>query len=224
MALIQLTNIQKSFCDGEDKMRLVLQNVNVSIDRGDMISIRGESGSGKTTLLSILGTMLRADDGVYMFGEENIAEVKDLSVLRNRKIGFLFQDHRLMPQYTVWENILLPLLATNQSTTTDEEAYASQVMEMLNVADLKHHYPSTLSGGEASRVALCRALICKPDLLLADEPTGQLDEKHSLQVAELLKYVNESIGTTIVIVTHSEALATTACRQFILKDGILNEQ
>lgn len=128
-----------------------------------------------------------------------------------------------MPQYTAWENILLPLLADCGVTTTEQESYAQQLMDMLNISSLKQQYPNTLSGGEASRVALCRALVRKPDLLLADEPTGQLDEGHSAQVAELIKQVNRELGTTIVIVTHSESLAQIADRRFTLNDGILNE-
>ena len=223
MTLIKLTNIRKSFCDGESRQRAVLQGVELEVKRGDVISICGVSGSGKTTLLSILGTMLPADEGEYLFDGERIVTTEDLSGLRNRRIGFLFQDHRLMPQYTAWENILLPLLADGGVTTTEQESYAQQLMDMLNISSLKQQYPNTLSGGEASRVALCRALVRKPDLLLADEPTGQLDEGHSAQVAELIKQVNRELGTTAVIVTHSESLAQIADRRFALKDGILNE-
>ena len=223
MTLIKLTNIRKSFCDGESRQRAVLQGVELEVKRGDVISICGVSGSGKTTLLSILGTMLPADEGEYLFDDKRIGTTEDLSGLRNRRIGFLFQDHRLMPQYTAWENILLPLLADGGVTTTEQESYAQQLMDMLNISSLKQQYPNTLSGGEASRVALCRALVRKPDLLLADEPTGQLDEGHSAQVAELIKQVNRELGTTIVIVTHSESLAQIADRRFTLKDGILNE-
>lgn len=128
-----------------------------------------------------------------------------------------------MPQYTAWENVLLPLLATADATTTDEESYAESLMRLLGIEHLRNQYPATLSGGEASRVALCRALVRKPQLLLADEPTGQLDDKHSEQVAELLHTINRELGTTILIVTHSEQLARTAHRQFILHNGVLNE-
>lgn len=223
MTLIKLTNIRKSFCDGESRQRVVLRGVELEVKRGDVISICGVSGSGKTTLLSILGTMLPADEGEYLFDDKRIGTTEDLSGLRNRHIGFLFQDHRLMPQYTAWENILLPLLADGGVTTTEQESYAQQLMDMLNISSLKQQYPNTLSGGEASRVALCRALVRKPDLLLADEPTGQLDEGHSAQVAELIRQVNRELGTTIVIVTHSESLAQIADRRFTLKNGILNE-
>lgn len=223
MALIELRNIHKSYCDGRNQMRHVLQGLTLDVERGDVISICGVSGSGKTTLLSLLGTVLKPDEGEYLFDGESVGSISDLSQMRNRRIGFLFQDHRLMPQYTAWENILLPLLALKSTTTAEEESYALQLMELLGVSHLAQQYPATLSGGEASRVALCRALIRKPDLLLADEPTGQLDEGHSNQVAQLLKMVNEKLGTTIIIVTHSDALAAKANRRFTLKDGVLNE-
>lgn len=223
MTLIRLQNIEKSFRDGDNQMRAVLQHIDLSVEQGEIVSIRGESGSGKTTLLSILGTILRADGGVYLFDGDDLSHVADTSRVRAQKIGFLFQDHRLMPQYTAWENVLLPLLAKADSTTADEEDYALGLMRLLGVEHLRNQYPATLSGGEASRVALCRALVHKPQLLLADEPTGQLDDKHSEQVAELLHTINRELGTTIIIVTHSETLARTADRQLILHNGRLNE-
>lgn len=223
MTLLRLQNIEKSFRDGDNRMRTVLQNLDLSVERGEIVSIRGESGSGKTTLLSILGTILRPDKGIYLLDGEDLTHVADTSRMRAQKIGFLFQDHRLMPQYTAWENVLLPLLATTDATTTDEESYAESLMRLLGIEHLRNQYPATLSGGEASRVALCRALVRKPQLLLADEPTGQLDDKHSEQVAELLHTINRELGTTILIVTHSEQLARTAHRQFILHNGVLNE-
>lgn len=223
MTLIRLQNIEKSFRDGDNQMRAVLQHIDLSVEQGEIVSIRGESGSGKTTLLSILGTILRADGGVYLFDGDDLSHVADTSRVRAQKIGFLFQDHRLMPQYTAWENVLLPLLAKADSTTADQEDYALGLMRLLGVEHLRNQYPATLSGGEASRVALCRALVHKPQLLLADEPTGQLDDKHSEQVAELLHTINRELGTTIIIVTHSETLARTADRQLILHNGRLNE-
>lgn len=223
MTLIRLQNIEKSFRDGDNQMRAVLQHIDLSVEQGEIVSIRGESGSGKTTLLSILGTILRADGGVYLLAGDDLSHVADTSRVRAQKIGFLFQDHRLMPQYTAWENVLLPLLAKADSTTTDQEEYALGLMRLLGVEHLRNQYPATLSGGEASRVALCRALVHKPQLLLADEPTGQLDDKHSEQVAELLHTINRELGTTIIIVTHSETLARTADRQLILHNGRLNE-
>lgn len=223
MALIRLTDVEKSFQDGRDGLRRVLRGVNLTLDEGEMVSVRGVSGSGKTTLLSVLGTTLKADAGFYIFDGEDVTKRADNTALRSEKIGFLFQDHRLMPQYTAWENILLPVLATASHSTEEDEQYARELMALLGIEQLADQYPTTLSGGEASRVALCRALIRKPKLLLADEPTGQLDRENAAQVASLLEMVNKQLKTTIIVVTHSEELAEAAARRFVLREGVLDE-
>lgn len=223
MALIRLTDVEKSFRDGRDGVRRVLRGVNLMLDEGEMVSVRGVSGSGKTTLLSVLGTTLKADAGFYIFDDEDVTKRADNTALRSEKIGFLFQDHRLMPQYTAWENILLPVLATASHSTEEDERYARELMALLGIEHLADQYPTTLSGGEASRVALCRALIRKPKLLLADEPTGQLDRENAAQVASLLEMVNKRLKTTIIVVTHSEELAEAAARRFVLREGVLDE-
>ena len=223
MALIRLTDVEKSFRDGRDGVRRVLRGVNLMLDEGEMVSVRGVSGSGKTTLLSVLGTTLKADAGFYIFDGEDVTKRTDNTALRSEKIGFLFQDHRLMPQYTAWENILLPVLATASHSTEEDERYARELMVLLGIEHLADQYPTTLSGGEASRVALCRALIRKPKLLLADEPTGQLDRENAAQVASLLEMVNKRLKTTIIVVTHSEELAEAAARRFVLREGVLDE-
>ena len=180
MALIRLSNIEKSFQDGEDRENNVLRGINMEVEKGEFIAIKGPSGSGKTTLLSILGTILRPDSGIYLLdGMEMTTDGIDLATIRNSRIGFVFQDHRLMPQYTVLENILLPALATASRCTREEIEYAHQLMELTHISKLAGQYPHTLSGGEASRVAVCRALIRKPLLVLADEPTGQLDKENA---------------------------------------------
>lgn len=223
MALIRLTDVEKSFRDGRDGVRRVLRGVNLMLDEGEMVSVRGVSGSGKTTLLSVLGTTLKADAGFYIFDGEDVTKRADNTALRSEKIGFLFQDHRLMPQYTAWENILLPVLATASHSTEEDERYARELMALLGIEHLADQYPTTLSGGEASRVALCRALIRKPKLLLADEPTGQLDRENAAQVASLLEMVNKRLKTTIIVVTHSEELAEAAARRFVMREGVLDE-
>lgn len=223
MALIRLTDVEKSFRDGRDGVRRVLRGVNLMLNEGEMVSVRGVSGSGKTTLLSVLGTTLKADAGFYIFDGEDVTKRADNTALRSEKIGFLFQDHRLMPQYTAWENILLPVLATASHSTEEDERYARELMALLGIEHLADQYPTTLSGGEASRVALCRALIRKPKLLLADEPTGQLDRENAAQVASLLEMVNKRLKTTIIVVTHSEELAEAAARRFVLREGVLDE-
>ena len=223
MALIRLTDVEKSFRDGRDGVRRVLRGVNLMLDEGEMVSVRGVSGSGKTTLLSVLGTTLKADAGFYIFDGEDVTKRADNTALRSEKIGFLFHDHRLMPQYTAWENILLPVLATASHSTEEDERYARELMALLGIEHLADQYPTTLSGGEASRVALCRALIRKPKLLLADEPTGRLDRENAAQVASLLEMVNKRLKTTIIVVTHSEELAEAAARRFVLREGVLDE-
>lgn len=195
----------------------------MSIEKGDFIAIKGVSGSGKTTLLSILGTLLQPDEGSYVLDNMKInTPGVDYSAVRNRKLGFVFQDHRLMPQLTALENILLPTLAFQNKIEDSQLNYAKQLMELTGITPVTEQYPNSLSGGEASRTALCRALIMKPLLVLADEPTGQLDAENARSIALLLAKVNKELGTTIVMVTHSDETAAVANKVLILKDGILS--
>jgi ABC-type lipoprotein export system ATPase subunit len=220
--MIRLKNINKSFPDGENSFNHVLRGVNLTIKDGDFIAIKGTSGSGKTTLLSILGTLLRPDEGSYLLdGMEINTPGVDYSDVRNQKLGFVFQDHRLMPQLTALENILLPTLAFQNKTDDSQMNYAWQLMELTGITSVAKQYPESLSGGETSRTALCRALIMKPLLVLADEPTGQLDAENARNIALLLAKINKELGTTIVMVTHAEETAAVAKRILTLKDGIL---
>lgn len=222
MPLIKLSNIKKSFRDGENQLNNVLRGINMEIGKGEFVAIKGASGSGKTTLLSILGMLLQPDEGSYLLDEaEMTTEGVDHSLVRNKQLGFVFQDHRLMPQYTVLENILLPALAYAFQTGKEETEYAHRLLELTHISGVAHQYPSTLSGGEASRVAVCRALIMKPKLLLADEPTGQLDAENAWNIASLLSEINQNLHTTIVMVTHSEETSYVAHRILTLKEGIL---
>ena len=222
MHIIQLSDIHKSYQDGENQQNNVLRGVNVEIGNGEFVAIKGQSGSGKTTLLSILGTLLQPDSGSYLLnGNEIIYANLDHSEIRNKQIGFVFQDHRLMPQYTVLENILLPTLAYSSQASKEEMQYAHKLLELTNISNVEKQYPHTLSGGEASRVAVCRALIMKPLLLLADEPTGQLDAENARNIALLLSDINKSLNTTIVMVTHSEETSAIAHRTLTLKEGVL---
>jgi len=219
---IELTDIEKYYNDGAEKANHVLRNVNMSVEKGEFVAVKGPSGSGKTTLLSILGALLRPDKGRYLLNGLDIAEASTmLSQIRNRKIGFVFQDHRLLPQFTALENILLPALAYSSKADKEQMDYARKLLELINITHVAEQYPPTLSGGESSRVAICRALIMKPLLLLADEPTGQLDSENARKVAALLSEINRSTGTTIIMVTHSEEAAAAAYRTLTLKDGVL---
>lgn len=220
--MIELKDIVKSFQDGDNRINHVLRGLNLHIDKGEFLAIKGQSGAGKTTLLNILGTLLMPDSGIYVLDDDILTNSEiDLATVRNEKIGFVFQDHRLLPQYTTMQNIMLPTLAFQDQSSEDQLAYAVELMRLTHIEHLAQQYPSTLSGGEASRVAVCRALVMKPSLLLADEPTGQLDRENARDVAQLLADINRALHTTIVMVTHSDETSSVADRVLLLKDGIL---
>lgn len=223
MRHIIFKDISKQFNDGIGQQRMVLDGVNLEMDYGDFVAVTGVSGSGKTTLLNILGTLLTPDTGTYLLDGERINDMEDeaLRKIRNQSIGFMFQDQRLLPQLTAWQNILLPVLACRKRPSEDDLSWARQLTDMLKIDHVRHQMPSTLSGGEKSRVALCRALIMHPRLLLADEPTGQLDKIHAQEVGELLKEVNQQMGMTIVVVTHDSQLASVAPTIYELANGKL---
>lgn len=219
---IELNDICKSFSDGQNKMRNVLNHLNLNVEKGDFVSITGVSGSGKTTLLSVLGTLLQPESGSYALkGEDIYKSIVPLHEIRNQEIGFVFQDFRLLPQLTAMDNILLPILALKSETTEQEQGYALQLMEFMGIGALKDQYPETLSGGEKTRVSICRALIQHPSLLLADEPTGQLDTENARLIADLFLQINREMGTTIIMVTHSAEMADTAQKKYRLRNGQL---
>jgi len=221
--MVRLSGITKKYPDGEHSFNHVLRGVNMNVEKGDFIAIKGASGSGKTTLLSILGTLLQPDEGSYVLdGMQINTPGVDYSTVRNKKLGFVFQDHRLMPQLTALENILLPTLAFQNKTEDKQVDYAKQLMELASITSVANQYPDSLSGGEASRTVLCRALIMKPLLVLADEPTGQLDAENARNVALLLTKINKELGTTIVMVTHSDETAAIAHRTLTLQNGGLS--
>jgi ABC-type lipoprotein export system ATPase subunit len=222
MTYIQLTNIVKSYPDGEGRWNETLRGVNLEMEAGDFVIVTGASGSGKTTLLSILGLLMHPDSGDYILeGKQAPSSETERARLRNSRIGFVFQEHRLLPQYTALDNILIPVLATQRQSDPSQTAYARRLMELTGIASLAHKYPHTLSGGESGRTALCRALLMKPALLLADEPTGQLDALNAQKIVELLQKVNEELKTTILMVTHSTAAVSAARKVLTLENGTL---
>jgi ABC-type lipoprotein export system ATPase subunit len=219
--MIQLVNIEKTYPDGENHQNYVLRRICLEVEKGEFTAIMGASGSGKTTLLSILGTLIQPDSGNYFLDGQNMTTIPDRPRIRNHSIGFIFQEHCLMPQISVQDNILLPVLAYQPRARIAQLEYAAQLMELTGISSLAKRYPHTLSGGEAGRVALCRSLIMEPLLLLADEPTGQLDADNAKQIVALLARVNKELETTILMVTHSRETAAVAHKILTLKNGLL---
>ena len=231
--MLCLKNITKRFADGQRSLT-VLDHLSLQVEEGEYIAITGESGAGKTTLLNILGTLLTADEGEYVWSVKDNGQPLALSPqpsapnmvdricqLRNQEIGFVYQDHRLLPQFTVWQNILLPTLAIKSASTEEEQRRALELMEFVGITPLKDSPVTHLSGVEQTRVAICRALINQPSLLLADEPTGQLDAANAQMIATLFQQVNAQLHTTIIMATHSAEMAKVAQKTYMLKDGKL---
>ena len=219
MSLIVLNQISLSYPDGDGKIG-VLQGLSLNMQHGEAVAVTGPSGSGKSTLLSIIGTLLQPDSGEYYFDGELVSNFNDAQ-FRNRSIGFIFQDHRLLPQFTAKENVLLPTLACRKQSSRQQEERADYLMHSTGIANLSHKYPEHISGGERQRVAICRALIMKPVLLLADEPTGLLDTQNADKITDLLLEVNASEKCALLMVTHSDRVAQKAQRRLYLRDGKL---
>jgi lipoprotein-releasing system ATP-binding protein len=213
--MIKAKSITKSF----GKLQ-VLKGVDLDIQRGEVVSIVGSSGAGKTTLLQILGTLERPDSGEIDFDGENPMVLNDhkLSAFRNQHIGFIFQFHQLLPEFTSIENVMIPGMIAGK-TKAELEQRAKELLERLRLTDRMHAKPGTLSGGEQQRVAVARALMNNPKILLADEPSGNLDSKNARELHELFFELQKELGQTIVIVTHNEELAEMANRRLVMVDG-----
>ncbi len=221
---IKLTRVSKSYnMPGNDKNSPVLNDLSLEITAGESIAITGPSGCGKSTLLNIIGTLDKADSGTVELNGRNISRLNDTesAAIRSREVGFVFQLHHLLPQCTVLENILIPTLPTAASNDPATDR-AEGLLEQVGLVDRMNHHPGQLSGGERQRVAVVRALINKPKILLADEPTGALDRLAAEQLALLLIELNKKEKITLVTVTHSEMLAAHMGRTLILEDGKLN--
>ena len=215
--MIQANDIHKSFGSLE-----VLKGVSLSIKPSEVVSIVGPSGAGKTTLLQILGTLSKPDGGSLAIDGKQINALDDnaLSDFRNQRIGFVFQFHHLLPEFTALENVMIPaLIARRNHQEAEREALA--LLKMMELADRTTHKPSALSGGEQQRVAIARALINRPALLLADEPSGNLDTKNRDQIHSLFFRLREELGQTTLIVTHDESLAAMADRKITMRDGLI---
>lgn len=218
-----MQGICKSYQMGTEKLN-VLKNVNFSVNEGEFTAILGPSGSGKSTLMNIIGCMDTPDSGKYFLDGIAVhdAKEKELVKIRNREIGFIFQNYHLIPTYTVMQNIIMPLLMRGEDRKTAEKE-CREVIEMLGLSERVHHKPSELSGGQRQRVAVARALCSKPSLLLADEPTGALDQKSGTEVLKLFTRLHE-MGHTIVMITHDMNVAKWAQRTVRIVDGELYEE
>ena len=213
--MIKAKNIHKSF----DALE-VLNGVDIEIAKGEIVSIVGPSGAGKTTLLQILGTLDRPDSGDVEVNGVNFSKLseKELAAFRNKHIGFIFQFHQLLPEFTALENVMIPALIARRDTKS-VTARAKELIGYLGLSERMEHKPSELSGGEKQRVAVARALINNPSVLLADEPSGSLDSKNRDELHKLLFDVREKFGLTLVIVTHDKELAALSDRVIEMKDG-----
>ena len=219
--LLALDNVHKTFESGPQVVT-VLRGVDLSLDQGEQLAITGRSGSGKSTLLHLIGTLEEPSSGTLTIGGSNPFELSeaDLARFRNRTVGFVFQDHHLLPQYTVLENVLLPTLAFAGG---GDESWARELLERVGLVDRLSHRPAELSGGERQRVAVARALVNRPALLLCDEPTGNLDKTNADAVVDLLFDLHADSERAVIVVTHSSEIAGRFARHTELVEGRCSE-
>ena len=217
--MIEVKNIHKSFGYLE-----VLKGVNLMVQKGEIVAIVGKSGAGKTTLLQIIGTLDQPTQGEVLINGERLMTKgeKELAAFRNKHIGFIFQFHQLLPEFTALENVCIPAMIAREKES-DYKARAVQLLTELGLKERMNHKPNELSGGEKQRVAAARALMMKPDIILADEPTGSLDEKNKKELSDLLLKLRKQYGQTILLVTHDKELASIADRVIEIVDGRIND-
>lgn len=215
--MIEVQDIHKSFGQLE-----VLRGVNLTVKKGEIVAIIGKSGAGKTTLLQIIGTLDRPTKGKVLINNTDVFALNDsqLASFRNKHIGFIFQFHQLLPEFTALENVCIPAMIAREKES-EYKPRAEKLLQELGLAERMHHKPNELSGGEQQRVAAARALMMNPTIILADEPTGSLDEKNKKELSELLLRLRKQYGQTILLVTHDKELAQMADRIIEIKDGII---
>lgn len=219
--ILNANQISKSYHNGEKELH-VLRNVDLELQQGEIITIMGQSGAGKTTLLNILGTLDRPDSGSVSICGQDINELteKKLSELRNKQLGFVFQFHHLLPEFTAMENVLMPALIAGDEQNARERA--DELFDYVGMTERRNHYPAQLSGGERLRAAVLRALILKPGVVLADEPTGNLDESNADRLLNLFHKINDDFNQAFVITTHNPNVADIGNRRFVLENETLN--
>jgi len=219
--LIRVEDLRKSYVVGDVTVH-ALRGVNLSIDRGSFVAVVGASGSGKTTFMNILGLLDQPTSGHYWLAGEDVSgfDRDRRAILRNRTIGFVFQSFNLLPRTSALENVELPLLYNgNHLRTAERHRRARQLLELVGLGGRVHHTPSQLSGGQQQRVAIARSLVNEPELVLADEPTGNLDSRTSVEIMEILQRLNRETGVTVVLITHEHDIAEYARRMVAFRDG-----
>ena len=221
MDLLEVKNISKTNGSGEAAVH-ALKHVSFSVPKGEFVAVVGESGSGKSTLLNLIGALDSPTSGKVLIAGKDLFSMNDnsLTVFRRRNIGFIFQSFNLIPELTVEQNIIFPVLLDYQKP---DKKYLKELLSVLNLQERRHHLPSQLSGGQQQRVAIGRALITRPSLILADEPTGNLDTQNTSEVITLLKEASRIYQQTIVMITHSKSIAQTADRILQVSDGVLTD-
>lgn len=221
--VIHARDLTKVYVMGEVEVH-ALAGVSIEIHRGEVVAIMGPSGSGKSTLMNLLGCLDRPTSGEYILDGESVAQLNDdqLASIRNRKVGFVFQSFNLLPRSSALENVALPLRYAGVTSERRERAEAA--LRSVGLADRIHHKPTELSGGQQQRVAIARALVNNPAILMADEPTGNLDSHAGKEIMELLLSLNRDRGTTLIIVTHDAAVASQTKRTIRLRDGLLDRE
>jgi putative ABC transport system ATP-binding protein len=221
--MITLVGVNKTYQSGSESLH-VLKNIDLRIEEGDYLSVMGPSGSGKSTLLNILGLLDVIDSGEYWLAEHATHKLSEeqRATLRGQKVGFIFQSFQLINRLTAAENVALPLILA-EIPIAKREQMIKQVLAQVGLSDRSHHLPAQLSGGQLQRVAIARAIVMQPELILADEPTGNLDQKSGLEIIELLESLN-SQGLTLILVTHDIQMGQRAQRKIKMLDGVLSEQ
>lgn len=220
-AVIQCQNVGKTYDDGSLKVE-VLRNIDFQVASGEGIGIIGASGSGKSTLLHILGGLDKPTNGEVKIQGQGLNSLSQVAIgrLRNRHLGFVYQFHHLLPEFSALENVMMPLLVARKSRA-EAQAAAAEILEKVGLGSRKTHRPGELSGGERQRAAIARALVTKPDCLLADEPTGNLDRKNATHALEMMLELKRELGTALIVVTHDEQLAKRFDRVLTMDDGSL---
>lgn len=222
--ILELKHLEKCYQETGTELHII-RDLSFNIEKGEFVTILGRSGSGKSTLLNLIGLLDKADSGEIILGGKQLSEMGEAekNQLRNEFLGFVFQFHYLLPEFTALENVMLPAMLAKKVKKGEIEARAVELLDSVGLGERLKHKPNQLSGGEKQRVAIARALINQPKLLLADEPTGNLDEETSETIFNIFKEINQKYGQTIIVVTHSKELAKISSRQIYLKKGMLEE-